>query len=419
LGRWNDEDDWRGWINGKYDNRYGSRKNRPNLGKTNIGNRPPRKIIAVIIVAIIIIGISSGISQQGENDSETSRNTEKENFNIPTPDEKTKSTSDIMLKPTPYTKLEPYTVSTPQSSTKKETSNSVVDSTTSKRTLQILIPKDDLYDYALELVNKDREKNGLSPVKLSNNQAAQIHADDILNTRTISHWMTNGEKPYMTYTRYDGTGYVGQNIAFGGYPDIEQCKQLNVICESIDPKKAIQESEYGMMYNDATSNWGHRDNIIDPNHTHVSFGFAYDRYSYALVQNFEDNYMELVSPIGDDPHDVRIIGNVMKGQIQNISIYYDQYPTSNLYQIHKDDRSYAMGELVAIVVPPLAPNSYYDKPSGYDLIVAKSMSQKGNSVDITFDMSSITTTRGVYTITVWLQNNGLNIPAISYTMFVE
>ena len=409
MGRWDDEDDWRGWINGKYDNRYGSRKNRPNLGKTNISNRQPRKIIVVIIAAIIIIGISSGISQQGENNSETSRNTEKENFNIPTPDEKTKSTLDI----TPYqgTFLEP--------ATKKESSDAVVDSPTAKMPSQKLIPKDDLYDYVLELVNKDREKNGLSPVKLSNNQAAQIHADDILNTRTISHWMTNGEKPYMTYTRYDGTGYVGQNIAFGGYPDIEQCKQLNVICESIDPKKAIQKSEYGMMYDDATSNWGHRDNIIDPNHTHVSFGFAYDQYSYALVQNFEDNYMELVRPIGDDPHDVRIIGNVMEGQVQNISIYYDQYPTSDLYQIHKDDRSYAMGELVAIVVPPLAPNSYYDEPSGYDLIVAKSMSQNGNSVDIAFDMSSITTKRGVYTITVWLQNNGLNIPATSYTMFVE
>jgi hypothetical protein len=249
--------------------------------------------------------------------------------------------------------------------------------------------------------------------------AAQIHAEDVLKMRTISHWMTNGEKPYMTYTRYGGEGNVGQNVAFGGYFDIEQCKRWNVVCESIDPKKAITDSQYGMMYDDAASNWGHRDNIIDPIHTHVSFGFAYDEYSYAFVQNFEDNYIDLAYPIGNDPNNVRIIGNVMEGQILNVSIYYDQYPESDLYEIHKNDGSYGMGELLAIVAPPLELGRYYNEPSGHQLIVAKSMSQNGNSIDIAFDMSSVATTSGVYTITVWLQSNGVDIPATSYAMFVK
>lgn len=281
------------------------------------------------------------------------------------------------------------------------------------------ITRDDLYDYALELVNKDREQNGLPPVKLSNNLAAQIHAEDVLKMRTISHWMTNGEKPYMTYTRYNGEGNVGQNVAFGGYSEIEQCQRWNVICESIDPKKAISDSEYGMMYDDAASNWGHRDNIINPLHTHVSFGFAYDEYSYAFVQNFEDNYIDLAQPIGNDPSNVRIVGNVMEGQIQNVSIYYDQYPTVDLYEIHKNDGFYEVGDLTAIVVPPLSPGGYYQDPTGYDLIIAKTMSQSGNSINIEFDMSSVATIHGVYTITVWLKNNDEDIPATSYSMFVE
>ena len=30
------------------------------------------------------------------------------------------------------------------------------------------------------------------------------------------HYMSNGEKPYMTYSMTGGTGYVAQNVAFGG-----------------------------------------------------------------------------------------------------------------------------------------------------------------------------------------------------------
>jgi uncharacterized protein YkwD len=301
-----------------------------------------------------------------------------------------------------------------------ESSNQIVKELPKPKTqTQKTISKTELYKKALDLVNQDRAKYGLAPLQLSSNEAAQVHADDVLKTRIISHWMTNGEKPYMTYTRYGGTGYVAQNVAFGGYQDIKQCNMPNVICKPIDPIQAMEQSEYNMIFNDAVSNWGHRDNILDPRHTHVSFGFAYDQYSYAFVQNFEDNYIDLISPIGNNPHDVRIIGNVIEGQLLNVAIYYDQYPTPQLYQLHRNDGYYSSGDLVAIVEKPLPPNYYYNVPSGYKLIVAKSMSQNGNSINIVFDMASVATARGVYTITVWLQSNGLDIPATSYVMFVE
>jgi hypothetical protein len=52
------------------------------------------------------------------------------------------------------------------------------------------------------MLNEDRAKYGLSPVLLSNNRGAQLHAEDILKTRQISHWTTDGMKPYMKYTIY-------------------------------------------------------------------------------------------------------------------------------------------------------------------------------------------------------------------------
>lgn len=281
------------------------------------------------------------------------------------------------------------------------------------------IPLSEMYSHALNLVNADRAEKGLAPVHLSQNQAAQAHAEDVLKMRTISHWMTNGEKPYMTYTRYDGTGYVGQNVAFGGYADISECSRPLVICEPIKPMSSIENSEYSMIHDDAASGWGHRDNILDPHHTHVSFGVAYDQYSYAFVENFEDNYIDFSSPIGTDPSDVRIVGNVISGELANVSVYYDSYPSSELYSIHRSDTSYGMGDLVAVVVEPLPSNSYYDSPTGYSLIVAKSMSQSGNSINVVFDMSPVVTRSGVYTIVVWLKDGGIDVPATSYSMFVK
>ncbi len=122
------------------------------------------------------------------------------------------------------------------------------------------------YQYAVEQINKDRIERGLAPVALSNNKAAQIHAEDVLNHRTISHWLSNGEKPYVTYSKNGGTGYVAQNVA------ISQCSGF---CTGYDLEEQIRDSQYEMMYNDAASDWGHRDNIIDPHHTHVSLGIAH------------------------------------------------------------------------------------------------------------------------------------------------
>ena len=87
------------------------------------------------------------------------------------------------------------------------------------------------------------------PVKLSKNDAARVHAEDILKTEQISHWMTTGEKPYMTYTRYNGLGYVAQNIVIqntvGGdiFEDsrLQACKNGWDLCDKLDLKKAVEK----------------------------------------------------------------------------------------------------------------------------------------------------------------------------------
>jgi len=277
----------------------------------------------------------------------------------------------------------------------------------------------ELVQFALEQINKDRAKNNLKPVILSRNTAAQTHAEDVLSQRAISHWMTNGEKPYMTYSRLGGTGSVNQNVGFAGFVSPEECASPNVICKKIDPIKSIEESEYGMIYDDAHADWGHRDNILRSYHTHVSLGIAYDDYTFAFVENFEDNYLTSNSPIHVNGDHVIIDSALKSGKIQNIGIFYDPLPTHELYLQHHGDTSYGMGETVAVIAPPLSPNSYYNQPSGYKLIVANNWKDNGSFVLIDFDLSSVFTKPGVYTVGVWLDDNGDSFPVTSYSIFYK
>lgn len=280
---------------------------------------------------------------------------------------------------------------------------------------QISPQLEQLYVYALELINDDRVNYGLNPVSLSNNQAAQVHADDMLKMGTLSHYLSDGEKPYMVYTRFGGLGYVAQNAAFDGYSNIPQCNSPNVICTQINPKQSMNSSEYDMMYNDQASNWDHRDNILDKHHTNVSIGIAYDKYSFYMTQNFENNYINYTLPITENNGTVSFSGNLTSGSIQNIGVYYDPLPTPQTYQEHKNDGFYEMGSQLAIIQPPPQAGEYY-APSNETFEVADKWMQQGNYVSVSFDLSPLVTTPGVYTVIVFLEDSAGPFPVTSYSI---
>lgn len=137
---------------------------------------------------------------------------------------------------------------------------------------------ENLYIHALDLTNADREKHGFNPVALSSIGSAQDHADDMLEYGYFSHWNTQGVKPYVTYAEHRGTGYVGENLATMYWEGMV-----------LHPENIISDLHWDMMYDDAESDWGHRDNILGPFHTHVNFGITHDSNSLYFVQHFETN----------------------------------------------------------------------------------------------------------------------------------
>ena len=283
----------------------------------------------------------------------------------------------------------------------------------------IPVPREELVQYALDQINKDRADFGIAPVELSTNQAAQAHAEDVFNTKQISHWMTNGEKPYMTYSRYGGEGSVQQNVAIAGFSaeQYDECRaKILIDCERIKPLPTIDQLEHEMMYKDKECcNDGHKDNILDPRHTHVSIGIVYDQYYLAFVENFENNYGLHASVNGGQ---VRISGQLLEGELQQIGIYYDEMPTREIYEENKNLLSYSAGDLSATVVKPLPPGYYYEIPRGYKLIQADRW-DVGNSIDVTFNLASAVEEDGAYTMIAMVKDGEEVFEGMSYSILVD
>ncbi|HVT62255.1 MAG TPA: hypothetical protein VHD33_02055 [Legionellaceae bacterium] len=225
--------------------------------------------------------------------------------------------------------------------------------------------------------------------------------------------MTNGEKPYMTYSRLGGQGDVTQNVAMvGDMAYYRDCTSGDYICDPVEPFKEIDHLEYGMMYDDTICcDDGHRDNILGPYHTHVSIGIAYDNYTFVLVQNFENIYITPQSPSDQTPimqfadGELTIQGKMMTAQFSpllyhsnTITIFYDPLPTADEYELHKMDNHYGDGKYVACVLQELqtmycpgvatltADTWGYNNTPDYDTFLIKA------------DLHSILDKSGVYTV---------------------
>jgi hypothetical protein len=210
-----------------------------------------------------------------------------------------------------------------------------------------------LKNYAISKINEDRQHFGKHPVNLSLNNAAQYQSENILSTKYMSHLTTEGEKPYILYSKLGGYGKLRQNVAFIGDPLLYgKCISGEIDCKKINPLKTIDFLQDIMVYNDAHAKWHHRYNMLDNYTTHVSLGIAYDDYSFALVQNFENNYINFSNPIhmkNGDGH-VKISGTLLnETRLHGIEIYYDNLPTNSFYEQYKDPNNYQPGNLVATV----------------------------------------------------------------------
>lgn len=133
----------------------------------------------------------------------------------------------------------------------------------------------ELQKYALSLVNRDRQANGLAPLTEDAllNTNAQQHARDMIQREFFDHTNPDGEGPSDRYRKLGGNGGIAENILYSGNPN-----DATINIEILD---RIQDK----WMNSPT----HRQNILTARYTKFGFGIAINTSSgetYA-VQNFQ------------------------------------------------------------------------------------------------------------------------------------
>ncbi|MCU0552131.1 MAG: CAP domain-containing protein, partial [Leptolyngbya sp. Prado105] len=113
----------------------------------------------------------------------------------------------------------------------------------------------ELRAFALELVNRDRQINGLPPLVEDPllTKAAQLHAEDMKTRNYYNHITPEGKTPTDRFTAIGGQGGVGENIML-------QSGSLG--SHQILNWALIEKFQKSWMYSD-----GHRENLLTSGYT--------------------------------------------------------------------------------------------------------------------------------------------------------
>lgn len=203
--------------------------------------------------------------------------------------------------------------------------------------------------HMLRLINEARATNGAPPVILGRNNVAQIQADQMLHDCVLSHWGTDGLKPYMRYSLSGGYQTNGENAL-----TYNECGLADTLLQWND--------EPMEMVSDAVEGWldspGHRETMLSPSYTKVNIGLAWDRNTFKAVQHFEGDYVVL--PRVPDIQDGEL---TLKGRLKESYEFDGQYPLMAVIIYDPRPRTltraqlaqtscYSHGEVVAAVIPP-------------------------------------------------------------------
>ena len=177
----------------------------------------------------------------------------------------------------------------------------------------------------LELINVERNTEGLGPVELGDNDIAQVHAESSLANCFSSHWGLDGLKPYMRYS-----------LAGGGISPTAKTGTGSTTVSGHRTATATIGNIYTQVRK-AMDGWlgspEHRKNILNPVHRKVNIGLVWDRYNVQMYQHFEGDYVEYSSLPEIDNGLLSFSGRVKNGAVLGspqefqVQINYDPPPS--------------------------------------------------------------------------------------------
>ena len=260
----------------------------------------------------------------------------------------------------------------------------------------------------LKMVNAERLSAGLSQLELDELacKVASEHALDMVKGEFLSHWGTDGRKPYHRYSFAGGIDAIQENV--GSANNILWVTPGDVVSDLIDLHHA--------MLNEIPPDDGHRRTILYPHHTHVGFGIALEDHSLRLDELYISKYVALDPfPRQAKPKTTVILsGKVLdsKNHLKVAEMYYEPLPTPPAIEWLRVARSYGMPDAFVTLYPKLPENVFYVNGMRGTI----ELSDSGR-----FQMPvTLSKEAGINTITVWLKRGkGAAFPATQICIRAE
>lgn len=251
-----------------------------------------------------------------------------------------------------------------------------------------------LQQLLLELVNKDRQANGLGPVTWDPvaAQAGMAHAAELAPLGVLSHWNQAGYGPDLRYSLAGGPDSVMENGYMywhspGGGPRTAQAWTV-----------LVTEAEANLMQSP-----GHRANILTPEHTGLGIGLAYDAAagSVELTQEFTNHYVTMAptQPEARVGEQITVRGRLEAGaSAPLINLAWEPLPQ-------------------AMTVAALKQTSSYSSPAQFYQALSPTVGATGEFEQaFTLDYQG---QAGVYHVRVWVDTSQGQVLAVDRVVFVR
>jgi uncharacterized protein YkwD len=260
-------------------------------------------------------------------------------------------------------------------------------------------------------INTDRRAHGLNRVAYDRlaAQAGESHCREMLANRYVSHWNLEGLKPYHRFASAGGTDAVSENCAGA---DVTQDFYHSVD----DVIEGVLES-HAVMLAEVPPNDGHRRTILDPNHTHVGIGLAFNRRGMRMTQEFVGRYVAL-DPLPAAARrggsEFTVSGRTLNPQhrVACIAVHFEPPPRPHTPQELQHTGSYGLPDVVDYKYPVCPPGMRYQDGSTGSIVSGRDGIFR---CPIKFNRGR----PGFYTLRVWLMGGaGQSIPATNLTLYV-